>query len=146
MIVTDLHYEYIETNLAFYGITDEAFREDLMDHICTHLEKSNSSDFETAYQEAINNLGGYAALQLIQRDKNEKALIHSFIRRKRNTHLCCAINAVVLLIGFVFFIYKWPLSGVLILIGFSQLILITIPMIIYEHYKLKTRKILLLNK
>jgi hypothetical protein len=146
MMVTDNQFAYIETNLAFYGITDQNLKEDLLDHICTHLEKSNQQDFETGYQEAITNLGGYAAMQLMQGKKNEKTLIQNFIRRKRNVHLTCAINAVILLTGFLFFIFKWPLSGVLILIGFSQLILVTIPFIIYEQYKLKTQKILLLNK
>ena len=146
MIVTDDQIAYIETNLVFYGITDQDLKEDLLDHICTHLERSNQQDFEISYQEAIANLGGYAAMQLIQGQKNEKALIQRFILRKRNVHLTCAINAIVLLTGFLFFIFKWPLSGVLILIGFSQLILITIPFIIYEQYKLKTQKFLLLNK
>ncbi|MGX7667928.1 hypothetical protein [Flavobacterium pedocola] len=146
MTVTDDHITYIETNLVFYGITDPSLKEDLLDHICSHLERSNMSDFETAYQEAITNLGGYAALQLLQREKTEKELIQSFIRRKRNVHLTCALNAIVLLVGFLFFIFRWPYSGVLILIGFSTLILITIPMIIYEQYKLKAQKILLLNK
>lgn len=146
MTLTDDHISYIETNLTFYGITDEGFKEDLLDHICTHLEKSNLNDFETAYQEAISNLGGYTAMQLIQREKNEKALILSFIRRKRNVHLTCAINSVILLVGFLFFIFKWPFSGVLILIGFLQLILMTIPFIIYEQYKLKAQKMVLLNK
>ena len=146
MIVTDEQFAYIETNLAFYGITDADLKEDLLDHICTHVEKSNQQNFEACYQEAIANLGGYAAMQLMQGQKNEKALIQGFILRKRNVHLTCAINAILLLTGFLFFIFKWPASGVLILIGFSQLILITIPFIIYEQYKLKTQKILLLNK
>uniref|UniRef100_UPI00404B3676 hypothetical protein n=1 Tax=Flavobacterium sp. TaxID=239 RepID=UPI00404B3676 len=146
MELSEQQIDYIETNLEFYGIKDSQLKEDFLDHICSSIENSNGTDFETAYSQAISKLGGYATMQLLQQDKNEKLLIKSFINRTRNVYLTCAINAIILLIGFVFFMYQWPYSGVLILIGFSQLIIITIPFILYDKFKRQSQKILLLNK
>jgi hypothetical protein len=146
MELSEQQIDYIETNLEFYGINDCQLKEDFLDHICSYIENSNGTDFETAYSQVISKLGGYATMQLLQQDKNEKLLIKSFINRTRNVYLTCAINAIILLIGFVFFMYQWPYSGVLILIGFSQLIIITIPFILYDKFKRQSQKILLLNK
>lgn len=146
MELSEQQIDYIETNLEFYGIKDNQLKEDFLDHICSYIENSNGTDFETAYSQAISKLGGYPTMQLLQQDKNEKLLIKSFINRTRNVYLTCAINAIILLIGFVFFMYQWPYSGVLILIGFSQLIIITIPFILYDKFKRQSQKILLLNK
>lgn len=146
MELSEQQIDYIETNLEFYGIKDCQLKEDFLDHICSSIENSNGTDFETAYSQAISKLGGYATMQLLQQDKNEKLLIKSFINRTRNVYLTCAINAIILLIGFVFFMYQWPYSGVLILIGFSQLTIITIPFILYDKFKRQSQKILLLNK
>lgn len=146
MELSEQQIDYIETNLEFYGIKDNQLKEDFLDHICSSIENSNETDFETAYSQAISKLGGYPTMQLLQQDKNEKLLIKSFINRTRNVYLTCAINAIILLIGFVFFLYQWPYSGVLILIGFSQLIIITIPFILYDKFKRQSQKILLLNK
>ena len=140
MELSEQQIDYIETNLEFYGIKDSQLKEDFLDHICSFIENSNGTDFETAYSQAISKLGGYPTLQLLQQDKNEKLLIKSFINRTRNVYLTCAINAIILLIGFVFFMYQWPYSGVLILIGFCQLIIITIPFIIYDKFKNKFLK------
>jgi len=57
MTLTDNNINYIATNLEFYEIKDVDLKEDLIDHICTHIECYNGTDFEKAYQEAIENLG-----------------------------------------------------------------------------------------
>lgn len=146
MELTEQQMKYIETNLEFYGIKDIQLKEDFLDHICSYIESVKSTDFENVYSQAISNLGGYATLQQFQREKNEKLLIKSFIIRTRNVYLTCTINAVILLIGFLFLMFQWPFSGVLLLIGFSQFIIITLPYILFDKYKRQSQKILLLNK
>jgi membrane-bound ClpP family serine protease len=146
MQLTEQNIEYIQNNLSFYAITDLTLKEDFLDHICCYIENSNHTDFETAYSEAINNFGGYATMQLQQQEQNQKQLIKSFINRKRNVYLTCAFNSIILMIGFLFFMFEWPYSGVLLLIGFGQLILITIPYILFDSYKRQSQKILLLNR
>jgi hypothetical protein len=146
MILTDSNISYIETNLKFYGINDETLKDDFMDHICTHIECYNGSDFEDAYQEAIENLGGYSSMQLIQKGINEKKLIQSFLVRKRIFYLLSTFNIMLLALAVLFKINQWPYAGILLTSGFGILIFFTIPSAFYNKYKLTTQKIILLNK
>jgi hypothetical protein len=146
MKLTDENLNYIKTNLTFYGISDETIREDLLDHICTHIECFNGNDFDKAYQEAIENLGGYTAFQLMQIEINEKKLIQSFLTRKRAFYLTSTFNIMLLALGFLFKLNKWPFSSILLASGFGILIFITIPFAFYNKYKHSTQKLILLNK
>ena len=146
MKLTDENLKYIETNLTFYGISDETIREDLLDHICTHIECFNGDNFEKAYQEAIENLGGYASFQLMQKEIDEKKLIQSFLARKRAFYLTSTFNIMLLSLGFLFKLNKWPYSSILLASGFGILIFITIPFAFYNKYKRSTQKVILLNK
>ncbi len=146
MKLTDENINYIETNLTFYEINDKTIREDLLDHICTHIECFNGDDFEKAYQEAIENLGGYASFQLMQKEINEKKLIQSFLGRKRAFYLTSTFNIMLLALGFLFKLNLWPFSSILLASGFGILIFITIPFAFYNKYKRSTQKVILLNK
>ncbi len=146
MILTDKNMNYIATNLEFYEIKDVDLKEDIMDHICTHIERCNGTDFEKAYQEAINNLGGYASFQLMQKELNEKKLIQSFLARKRAFYLVSTFNLMVLALGFLFKLNQWPYTSILLASGFGILIFITIPFALFNKYKHSKQKYILLNK
>ena len=146
MMITDRNIEYIETNLSFYEITDVILKEDLLDHICTHIENSNLETFELAYKEAIETLGGYATMQIIQKEKNEKKLIQSFIVRKRAFYMVSTFNLILLTLGFLFKLNQWPYSSILLATGFSILIFITIPFASYNKYKRSYQKTILTNR
>ncbi|MQP23927.1 hypothetical protein GFJ94_02475 [Flavobacterium sp. LMO8] len=146
MTLTDNNINYIATNLEFYEIKDVDLKEDLMDHICTHIECYNGTDFEKAYQEAIENLGGYASFQLMQKEINEKKLIQSFLARKRAFYLLSTFNIMLLALGFLFKLNQWPYSSILLASGFGLLIFIIIPFALYNKYKHSTQKLILLNK
>lgn len=146
MKLTDENIEYIETNLKFYGINDKRIKEDLLDHICTHIECFNGNDFDKAYKEAIENLGGYTSFQLMQKESNEKKLIQSFLVRKRAFYLISTFNIMLLALGFLFKLNQWPFSSVLLAFGFGILIFISIPFAIYNKFKRSSQKIILLNK
>jgi len=146
MIITDERYTYIETSLAFHGINDKGLKEDFTDHICTHIEHAGEVDFEEAYIQAIQNLGGYGAMQLMQNQINEKQLIRNILFRKKIFHMLSSFNLMLLSAGLLFKINKWPYSEILLASAFSILIFATIPYWFYEKYKFKSQKITLLNK
>lgn len=146
MIITDRNIEYIETTLSFYGITNGILKEDLIDHICTHIETSNHGTFELAYKEAIEKLGGYATMQVIQKEKDEKKLIQSFLVRKRVFYMISTFNIMLLALGFLFKLNQWPYSSILLATGFSILIFITIPFATYNKYKQSYQKKILTNR
>lgn len=145
-MVTDENIEYIVTTLKFYGITDVTLKEDLTDHICTHIECYNGNDFEKAYQEAIQNLGGYASLQNMQKDVNEKKLIRTILARKRAFFLFSTFNIMLLALGMLFKLNQWPYASVLLVCGFSILIFGTIPFAFYNKYQLSKQKTILKNR
>lgn len=146
MIISEQNMEYIETNLKFYGIEEPNLKEDVMDHICTHIENYNGTDFEEAYKESIQNLGGYAAIQLLQKEINEKILIKSFLQRKKAFFLISTFNLMLISSGFLFKLNQWPYSSILLATGFSLLLFVTLPFFCYNRYKHSTQKIILLNK
>lgn len=146
MILTDENIEYIATNLKFYGITDNTLKEDLTDHICTHIECYNGNDFEKAYQEAIQNLGGYISLQNMQKNLNEKKLIHTILARKRAFYLFSTFNIMLLALGMLFKLNQWPYASILLASGFSLLIFGTIPFALYNKYQRSKQKIILKNR
>lgn len=146
MMLTDENIEYIATTLKFYGITDVTLKEDLTDHICTHIECYNGTDFEKAYQEAIQNLGGYASLQNMQKDVNEKKLIRTILARKRAFFLFSTFNIMLLALGMLFKLNQWPYASFLLACGFSILIFGTIPFAFYNKYQLSKQKTILKNR
>lgn len=146
MIITDRNIEYIETTLSFYGITNSVLKEDLLDHICTHIENSNHETFELAYKEAIEKLGGYATMQIIQKENDEKKLIQSFLARKRTFYMVSSFNIMILALGFLFKLNQWPYSSILLATGFALLIFITIPFAFYNKYKRSYQKTILTNR
>lgn len=146
MILTDSNISFIETTLKFYNINDKDLKEDIMDHICTHIECYNGNDFEKAYKEAIQNLGGYQTIQSMQNDINEKKLIQSFLFRKKAYFLLSTFNIMLLASGFLFKLNQWPYSSVLLATGFGILIFITIPFGLYNKYRKSVQKTILINK
>jgi hypothetical protein len=56
MTLTDNNINYIATNLEFYEIKDVDLKEDLIDHICTHIECYNGTDWQLLRDMCI---GGY---------------------------------------------------------------------------------------
>lgn len=146
MIISEENMQYIETNLKFYGITESDLKDDVIDHICTHIEQSNETDFEEAYQQSIQNLGGYVTLQLLQKEINEKALIKSFLIRKKGFFMISTLNLMLLSAGLLFKLNQWPYSSWLLATAFGMIVLVTVPLFCYNRYRLHTQKTLLLNK
>src|SRR5690606_24665945 len=104
--------DYISENLTFHGIKDQDLREDLIDHICSYIENAETSEFEPAYEQAVRNLGGYGAMQLLQYDKNEKRLMAGILKRKRALYMLSSFNLMLLCWGFLSKIFAWPLANV----------------------------------
>ncbi len=146
MKINDEEFAYIERNLTFHGISSGELKEDLLDHIASSIEHTENGSFEDAYQIAIQKLGGYGALQLMQNQINEKAFIRKFLMRKRSYYMFSCLNMMILCLGFLFKMNKWPYANILMAIGFGMLIFCTIPFWFYYRYRLDKQKAILLNK
>ena len=140
MSLTEEQIEYIATNLQFYGVNSEELREDLLDHICTHIESGNHSDFDTAYDEAILKFGGYSAMGKIERDTYLMVTLKKNLRRQKVVYLFGFISTFTLLLGTLFKIMHWPWASILLFIGFFVLFFGYLPLYFYQRYKVFYRK------
>lgn len=146
MTISDEQLDYISANLTFHGIKDENLRDDLIDHICSAVENADDPEFDTAYAQAIRNLGGYGALQLLQHDKNEKRLMAGVLKRKKILYMLSSFNLMLLCWGLLSKIFEWPLANVFTAIAFGLLLFVTIPFAFYERYRSRAQKIILRNQ
>ena len=146
MNVNDTQYNFIRTSLSFNGISDVNLLDDLLDHICSYIEKDDSANFEEAFSKAIAALGGYGALQLMQHKITETALIRGLLVRQKIFYMVSSFNLMLLASGFLFKLNKWPFSTVLLASGFGILIFFTIPFWFYKRHKYQFQKIIQVSK
>lgn len=146
MTISETELNYISTNLVFHGIGDRELREDLTDHICSYIENADGTEFDSAYERAIQNLGGYGAMQLLQHDKNEKHLMSGILKRKKILYTLSSLNLMVLCWGLLSKIFQWPLANVFIAVALGVLLFVTLPFAFYEKYRNDCQKIKLRNR
>ena len=140
MNLTDKQIDYIATTLEFYGINSDELKEDLLDHICTHIESSNYTDFDTAYNEAILKFGGYSAMGKIERDTYLMVTFKKNLRRQKLVYIFGFISMFALLLGMLFKIMHWPGASIMLLIGFIVSLFGYLPLYFYQRYKVFYRK------
>lgn len=136
MSLTEEQIEYIATNLEFYGISSNELKEDLLDHICTHIETSNQTDFDTAYNEALHKFGGYAGMHKVDRDTYLMVTFKSNLRRQKVVYTLGFISTFTMVLGLLFKIMHWPGASIILFSGFLVLLFGYIPLYFYQRYKL----------
>jgi hypothetical protein len=136
MSLTEEQIEYIATNLEFYGIASDELREDLLDHICTYIETSNQTDFESAYSDALQKFGGYAGMGKIERDTYLMTTFKSNLRRQKFVYGFGFLAVFAILSGMLFKIMHWPGASIMLFCGFIVLLLGFLPLYFYQRYKL----------
>lgn len=142
MIVTDEQIEYIARNLEFYGISSEELRNDVLDHICTHIESGNFDNFEIAYKDALQKFGGYSAMSTLERDRYMLVTFKKNLRRQKLIYTLAFITAFTLLLGTLFKIMHWPYASILIFTGFILLIFGCLPLYFYQRYQTYYKKLM----
>ncbi len=141
MTLTDQQIEYISNNLEFYGVEGASLKEDLTDHICTYIENSGHTDFETAYREAIQNFGGHFALGRLHQQTMLMTALKKRQVRIKVLYIAGFIAAFLIGNGIIFKIMHWPFANIMIFIGFMLLNLLVLPLFFYDRYKSKSRNI-----
>jgi hypothetical protein len=135
MILTDQQIEYIATNLTFYGIKSEELRSDVIDHICTYIENKETEDFTTAYNEAIQRFGGYAAMAVLERDTYLFTTFKRDVLRKKLVYISGFIATFLISLGILFKFMHWPYANIIFFTGSIILIFIYLPIVFYHKYK-----------
>lgn len=140
MTLTEEQIDYIATNLEFYGITSEELRDDILDHVCTHIETGSHDDFDIAYKEALQKFGGYAAMSKLEKDTYMLVTFKSSIRRQKLIYLLGFLATFTALLGFLFKIMHWPAASILIFTGLLIFLFGYLPFYFYQRYKLFYKK------
>ena len=83
MILTEQQINYIDKNLELYGLKNQTLKEDILDHICTYIENTDETNFDIAYQNAINQFGGYLNINQLQRETNAQLYFKSAKNRTK---------------------------------------------------------------
>lgn len=140
MILSDAQIEYIETNLTFYGVVQNSLKEDLLDHICTHIENSGQDEFETAYTEAIQKFGDHYAMGVLQQQTLVTVMLQKNRSRIRAIYISAFFCAMFISTGTIFKMMHWPYGSMLLVAGFIVLNLIFMPVFFYHRYKLSAQQ------
>jgi hypothetical protein len=135
MILTDEQIEYIDTNLKLYGIASEELRNDVLDHMCTYMEENDFPDFDTAYQEALQKFGGYAAMGNLQKETYLQVTVKRVLQQKKILYICTLTATMLSLTGLLFKVFHWPGAMVLLFLGIAAIILIVLPLYFYQQYR-----------
>ncbi|KAB8152903.1 hypothetical protein EZY14_010960 [Kordia sp. TARA_039_SRF] len=135
MNLTEAHIEFISNSLEFHGLQSESIKDDIIDHICTTIENSEHHDFRVAYEEAIQQLGGYYNIKLLQ--KESKQLVHEkmYVRMKQIQFIVGILLIITFSLGFILKMFQWPYANFALLSGLSILLLGYTPIYLYIKYK-----------
>ena len=135
MNVTDAQIEFISNSLVFHGLENEGIREDIIDHICTTIETSEHTDFKIAYDEAIEKLGGYYNIKLLQKETNQLLHAKTVVRVKKGLFLSGLVMIILFSIGLIFKMFHWPFANIALLLGLVVFLFGYCPLLMYTKYK-----------
>jgi len=137
MNITDQQIDYISINLTVNGVTSTELKEDIIDHICSAIEADNSQDFETLYKKVIAEFGGYGKMKQIQKEAKYTIRAKKMLKTRKASFVITFSMLALLLIGTLFKIMHWPLANIFCVVSIGALILISLPLFIYQSH-LKT--------
>lgn len=135
MILTEEQVDYIDTNLEFYGIVSAGLRADVLDHICTHIETGNFEDFDTAYNSAIQQFGGYHAMKGIERDTYLMVSFKNNLRRQKLVNILGCLSIAGIVTGILFKAMHWPGANLSFFIGCVLFVIAFLPLFFYQRYQ-----------
>ncbi|MFD2565354.1 hypothetical protein [Aquimarina rubra] len=125
------------------GLKLPALRDDILDHLCCVVESELKAGktFEQSLQDAISEL---APNGLIDLERKTFFLLNSkrIIMMKKLMYFIGFIGALTLTTGITFKILWYPGANKLFITGFLLLLLVFVPMLAFDRYKVAIAKTL----
>ncbi|WP_299437780.1 hypothetical protein [uncultured Aquimarina sp.] len=125
------------------GLKLQALQDDVLDHLCCVVESElkTGKTFDQSLQDAISEL---APNGLIDLERKTFFLLNSkrIIMMKRLMYFIGFIGAVTLAAGITFKILWYPGANKLFITGFLLLLLVFVPMLAFDRYKVAIAKTL----
>ncbi len=121
-------------------ITMQTLKDDVLDHLCCVVEHKieRGKTFEIALQEAIHELAPNG-LDEIQRKTFYLLNSPKIIFMKKVMYSIGLIAAISMSLGFTFRIFDWPGGTELLIYGLLGFVLLFVPMVAINYYKVILR-------
>jgi hypothetical protein len=143
MSLRDEQLQRIRRRIEEGGITIQTLKDDLLDHLCcvVEIETAKGKSFELAFQEAMNELApnGFEDIQ------DETIFLlnpNNIIRMKKVMYLIGLLSSISIGLGWLFSLLHLTGASEMFNYGFLGFLLLFIPMLAFDRYKLSLRKAL----
>jgi hypothetical protein len=132
-----LIYDYVEGQ----GLEIQTLRDDLVDHLCCVVETKlgKGQSFEQLLNDAVNELSPNG-LEEIQEQTIFLLNSKRIIIMKKVLFLTGFLGSVSLTVGATLKIMHLPMANILFMIGFLTILLIFIPLLAIDRYKVSLSK------
>lgn len=143
MLLGDEKVDFIRGEIEKSAIAIQALKEDLLDHFCCFIEYEikRGHSFEAAYAKAMKQIcpNGFDEIQ-----KETIYLLNAkkILFMKKVMYSIGLITSISVSIGWLFRILHWPGGNQLFVYGFLGLVLLFIPMLAIDRYKVSLTRAL----
>lgn len=124
------------------GLKMKSLRDDIVDHLCCVIESElgRGRSFDELLQAAVMQLAPNGLIEI----ERETAFLLNYKRiiMKKVMYLTGFVGAVTLTGGFTFKLLHWPGGHKLFMVGFLILLLVFIPLLAFDTYKVAISKAL----
>jgi hypothetical protein len=137
MKLTDEQIDFIRSEIESSGLSMPALKDDLLDHFCCFIEHEmkKGQSFLPAYAQAKVHIcpGGFAQIE-----KETLFLLNAkrIMVMKKLMYFIGLISAMSISLGWLFKILHWPGGGELFTYGFLAFVLLFLPLLAIDRYKL----------
>jgi len=118
------------------AITIQTLRDDVLDHLCcvTEYKIERGKQFDAAFLEALDEFAPNG-LDLIQRETMFLLNSTKIIRMKKIIYTIGLLSAIAVSLGWLFSVMHWPGAYQLFNYGFLGFLLLFVPMLAIDRYK-----------
>lgn len=142
-MLTQKQVDFIRTEINKSRISIPELKDDLLDHFCCFIEQEikEGNSFENAYENALEQVcpNGFDEIQ------KETIYMLNFKRilfMKKLMYTIGLMTSISISIGWLFKILNWPGGGDIFTYGFLGFILLFLPMLAIDRYKLNLNRAL----
>ena len=142
-MLTEEEIAYLQSQIDQSTITNQALKEDLLDHFCCFIEQEmrGGSSLEEASEKAWQQICPNG-LDEIQRETIFLLNYNKILLMKKVMYGIGLLSSISLSLGSLFKVMHWPGGGDLFTYGFLAFVLLFLPMLAIDRYKLVLNKAL----
>lgn len=136
MNLTDEQVDFIRNNVESQGLTIDTLKEDIVDHLCcvVEIEMKRGKDFHISFQQAIQELAP-KGIQEIQNSTLFLLNSKKIIIMKKFKYISGFVGSFLVTAGLTMKLLHLPFAWELFVIGTLTLLLVFVPMIALDYFK-----------